>query len=75
MQLTINEKNLGNLWLKNEKREREALEYMEYACEKAVGRPRFASLHEARMALYFRWEDTCKIIRDRGGLLLIGGAA
>lgn len=75
MQLTINTKNLGDVWLTSEKRERESLEYMERVCLKAYGRPRYEPMHEARMAVLFRWEDTCRIIRDRGGLLLIGGAA
>lgn len=71
---TIEKSSLNELWLPCEKKERESLEYMEKACQKAYGKPRFQPLHEARMAVLFRWDETIESIRKRGGLLLIVGA-
>ena len=73
--LTINTRRLADLFLPAYREEQAALDYMNKACYQSYGKPRFKPLHIARMALQFRLEKTVRTITERGGLLLIGGAA
>ena len=73
--LTINTKSLSDLWLPSWREHRASLDYMDKACQRALWKKTFEPLHTARMAVKFQMDDLAIIIRDRGGLLLIGGAA
>ncbi len=73
--LTIDTARLKDLWLPEYRNEADSLEYMNRACLRAVGKKNFNALNTARCALAINLSETCAEIRDRGGLLLIGGAA
>jgi len=72
--LTIDAKELRSLWIPCEREESDALEYMEAACKKALGKPRYAPMHKARMAVFFQWRNTVDFIHRQGGLLHVGCA-
>ncbi len=73
--LTIDTKRLGDLWLPSEKKEREALDYMNSLCLENFDKKNYTHLHLARTALQIDYSKTVQTIAERGGLLLIGGAA
>ena len=73
--LTIDTKRLGDLWLPSEKKEREALDYMDSLCLKNFDKKNHTHLNLARTALQIDYLKTVQVITERGGLLLIGGAA
>jgi|GEM_PF-6126676 len=73
--LTIHTKSLDTLWLPSWREHMASLDYMEKACQRALGKKTFEPLHTARMAVIFEMNTMARQIRDVGGLLLIGGAA
>jgi len=73
--LTIHTNRLGDLWLPEEKSTREALDYISTLCRKNVGTTNHPHLIAARSALRNDHSFVVKTITERGGLLLIGGAA
>lgn len=72
--LTIDKRGLRGIWLPAEKKEYAALVQMERECMRAVLKPRYKWLHQARMALYFQHQETVRNIIKNGGLLHIGAA-
>jgi hypothetical protein len=73
--LTIDTKSFRELWLPSWREHMASLDYMDKACRRALSKKNFQPLHTARMAVRFQMDDMARVIRDQGGLLLIGGAA
>ena len=71
--LTIDRNALRDIWLPAERRESSSLAYMKKLFARAAGR-HAGDVHEARMAIEWRWRETVEMIRKRGGLLHIGCA-
>lgn len=74
--LTIDKNRLRDLWLPSISKDGDALEYMYGICvEAAAGSERtsFEHLNRAYCALMRRWDAGVETVRERGGLLLIGG--
>jgi hypothetical protein len=73
--LTIDTNRLRDLWLPAENRERQAGEYLEKLCLANKSAKQRALLCTAIACLSLEYVKTIKNITERGGLLLIGGAA
>ena len=72
--LTIDKWNLRGLWLPAERAESEAVEYLWSQYRKAKhGSVADRALNVAVTAVEREWRKTVETIRERGGLLLIGG--
>lgn len=71
--LTIDTKNLRDLFLPSVARKQKALDYMNSQCLRAVRKKSFDDLNEARCALMLRVDGLVEEVCKRGGLLLIGG--
>lgn len=73
--LTINQERLGDLFLPAIKDDFQALDWLGKAMRRAKGveSPQFQALNWARVALGSAHEKRVGIVRERGGLLLIGG--
>ena len=73
--LTIDTKRLGDLWLPEYRTYLASVEHMEAACKRAAGKKTHMSLIVARNAVRDELRSIVRNITERGGLLLIGGAA
>lgn len=72
--LTIDQWNLRDLWLPAERAESEAVEYLWSQYMKAKhGSVADRALNVAVTEVMGTWRKTVEVIRERGGLLLIGG--
>jgi hypothetical protein len=74
-QLTIDTNHLRDIWLPVWREHLASLNYMDKASLRAFGKTTYKPLHTARMAVKFQMDELSLVIRDNGGLLLIGGAA
>ena len=71
---TINQKSLGDLFLPAERDEATAVDYLWARFMKAKpGSAEETALNVAVSVVRQQWRETVRVIRDRGGLLLIGG--
>lgn len=73
--LTIDTNLLGDLWLPAERKEREAADYLEKLAVKLAGKKNNEHLWLAWSLTKKEHHRTVREITERGGLLLIGGAA
>lgn len=72
--LTIDQWNLRDLWLPAERAESEAVDYLWSRYMKAKhGSVEDRALNVALVEVNQKWSKTVEAIRERGGLLLIGG--
>lgn len=73
--LTIDTQRLRDLWLPVEKEEREAVDYMNKLCRDKYADKNLRHLNRACCEMVAVHRATVRAITERGGLLLIGGAA
>lgn len=71
--LTIDKYRLRDLFLPSLAKDLEAIEHVEKMCSLMIREPGFEYLVRALCALDSKWFGAVEIVRQRGGLLLIGG--